>query len=262
LSGGTVSAAAIVTEAASAIGQAVVRRLSRAGMGLVIGDAAAAELAALARELEAEGSRVVALVADLADPGQAPRLAEAAISEFGRIDALVTGLGQDDPGDWRDMPPGQLANSTGARVDRTLQCIRAVISHMVAGGGGRIVTLVSSLGRYRSAWFRSDVERGSAVLRAGVESAIVGLTRQLAFELAPHRIRVNAVAAGWIRLPAFEQAWQALSAREQAFVLEEISLRRRGEPDELAAAIEFLASEASRYVTGTTIDVNGGWWVS
>jgi NAD(P)-dependent dehydrogenase (short-subunit alcohol dehydrogenase family) len=262
LSSGGVSAAAIVTAAASAIGQAVVRRLSRAGMSLVIGDGAAAELAALARALEAEGSRVVVLGADLADPGEAPRLAAAAISEFGRIDVLVTGLGQDDPGDWRDLSPGQLATASGAGAHRTLECIRAVIPHMIAGGGGRIVSVVSSLGRYRSAWFRSDAERGSAVLRASAESAIVGLTRQLAFELAPHRIRVNAVAAGWIRSPACAQAWQALSAREQAFVLEEISLRRLGEPDEVAAAIEFLASEASRYVTGTTIDVNGGWWVS
>jgi 3-oxoacyl-[acyl-carrier protein] reductase len=262
LSGETVSAAAIVTEAGSAIGQAVVRRLNRAGMCLVICDASAAELTSLASELGAEGNRVVALVADLADEGQASRLAEVAISEFGRIDALVNGLGPDGLGDWRDMPLGQLATSTGAGLRRTLQCIRAVIPHMLAAGGGRIVNLVSSLGRYRSAWFQSNAERGSAVLRAGTESGIVGLTRQLAFDLAPHRIRVNAVAAGWIRTPASEQAWQSLSAREQAFVLEEISLRRLGEPDEVAAAIEFLTSESSRYVTGTAIDVNGGWWVS
>lgn len=262
MSGGMVDAAAIVTAAGSAIGQAIVRRLSRVGMHLVICDDAATELAALASELRAKGGRVVTFVADLTEEGQATRLAEAATSEFGRIDALVNGLYPHDFGDWRKMSLGQLAASTGAGVQRTLNCTRAVVSPMIAGDGGRIVNVVSSLGRYRSAWFRNNAERGSAVLSAGTESAIVGLTRQLAFELAPHRIRVNAVAAGWIRTPASEQAWQALSPREQAFILEEISLRRLGEPDEVAAAIEFLASEASRYVTGTTIDVNGGWWVS
>lgn len=262
MSGETVGATAIVTEAGSAIGQGVVRRLNRAGMCLVICGDSATELAALASELGADGRRAVAVGADLADEGQAPRLAEAAIAEFGRIDALVNGLAPHDPGDWQNLPPGQLATATGAGVQRQLQCIRAVVPHMIAGGGGRIVNLVSSLGRYRSAWFQSDPERASAVLRAGAESAIVGLTRELAFELAPHRIRVNAVIAGWIRTPSCEQAWQSLGAREQAFVLEEISLRRLGEPDEVAAVIEFLASEASRYVTGTAIDVNGGWWVS
>jgi 3-oxoacyl-[acyl-carrier protein] reductase len=262
LSGETVSATAIVTEAGSAIGQAVVRRLSRAGMCLVICDASATEIAALADELRAEGSRVVTLVADLADQDQAPWPAKTAMSEFGRIDALVNGLASHDPGDWQNMPPGRLATATGARAQRTLQRIRAVVPHMIAGGGGRIVNLVSSLGRYRSAWFQSSAQRESAVLQAGSESGIVGLTRQLAFELAPHRIRVNAVVAGWISTPASEVAWQALPAREQAFVLEEISLRRFGEPDEVAAVMEFLASESSRYVTGTAIDVNGGWWVS
>jgi 3-oxoacyl-[acyl-carrier protein] reductase len=262
LSGDSVSATAIVTEAGSAIGQAIVRRLNRAGMRLVICGDSATDLTALASELEADGNRVVAFVADLGDEDPAPRLAEAAISEFGRIDALVNGLAPHDPGDWQSLLPGQLACATGVGAQRTLQCIRAVIPHMIAGGGGRVVNLVSSLGRYRSAWFQSGTQGGSAVLQAGTESGIVGLTRQLAFELAPHRIGVNAVAAGWIRTPASEQAWQALTAREQAFVLEEISLRRLGEPDEVAAAVEFLVGEASRYVTGATIDVNGGWWVS
>jgi NAD(P)-dependent dehydrogenase (short-subunit alcohol dehydrogenase family) len=230
LSGVTVSAAAIVTAAGSAIGQAVVRRLNRAGMCLVICGDAAAEVAALARELDAEGKRVVAFVADRADDDQAPRLVQAAMSEFGRIDVLVNGLAPHGSGDWRSLPPGQLPAATGAGVQRTLQVIRAVVPHMIAGGGGRIVNLVSSLGRYRSAWFRSSAQDGSAVLQAGTESAIVGLTRQLAFELAPHRIGVNAVAAGWIRTPASEQVWQALTAREQAFVLEEISLRRLESP--------------------------------
>ncbi|MGH6904617.1 MAG: SDR family oxidoreductase [Geminicoccaceae bacterium] len=126
---------------------------------------------------------------------------------------------------------------------------------------GAIARLGSEVTRSAAARFcgRAPRARSSDWATGDVATSRSG---QLAFELAPHRIRVNVVAAGWIRLPAFEQAWQAVSAREQAFVLEGISLRRLGKPDEVAAAIEFPAREASRCVTGATIDVNGGWWVS
>jgi 3-oxoacyl-[acyl-carrier protein] reductase len=88
------------------------------------------------------------------------------------------------------------------------------------------------------------------------------LTRQLGLELATHRIRANAVAVGWIRGESTQRAWSKLNDHERSFVLQEISLGRFGEPDEVAGVIAFLAGEASSYLTGTTIDVNGGWWMS
>lgn len=253
---------AIVTGAGSPVGRAVVRRLAKAGVSLIACDTREADLADFASELKLQGRAIIALVADPAQRDGAERLAQAAMAEFGRIDSLVNGLDEESSGDWLGESPDGLAAGIGAGPERVLLAVRAVLPHMVAVGGGRIVNVVSSLGRYRSAWFRGTGEGESAVVRAGSESAVVGLTRQLAFELAPHRIRVNAVAAGWLRTPAGERAWQALTEREQGFVLDEISLKRLGEPDEIAAAVEFLATDQSRYVTGTTIDVNGGWWVS
>lgn len=109
---------------------------------------------------------------------------------------------------------------------------------------------------------------GEAAIAASLEmalllmsGALVAQTRQLAFELAPRRIRVNAVAHGWIRGIGPEPD-AALSEREKEALLTEISLRRPGEPAEVAAVITFLAGPASSYITGTILDVNGGWWVS
>jgi 3-oxoacyl-[acyl-carrier protein] reductase len=146
-------------------------------------------------------------------------------------------------------------------VEAASRQTRAAVGAMSHGRGGRIIHVVSSIGRYRSAWFRGSRESGSQVSQAIVEGALIGQTRQLAFELARHRIRVNAVAHGWIRGIAPEPD-RTLSKREKEALLTEISLRRPGEPDEVAAVIAFLAGPASSYITGTVLDVNGGWWMS
>lgn len=146
-------------------------------------------------------------------------------------------------------------------IDLTLRLTRKVAAAMSHGGGGRIILVVSSAGRYRSSWFRGQSESGSHVAQAAVEGALISQTRQLAFELAPRQVRINAVAHGWIRGVAPEPD-EILSEREREVLLSEISLRRPGEPDEVAAVIAFLAGAGSSYITGTVLDVNGGWWMS
>jgi len=146
-------------------------------------------------------------------------------------------------------------------MEATLRRTREAADAMSGSDGGQIIHVVSSIGRYRSSWFRSRSQAPSHVVRAGIEGALVGQTRQLAFELAPRHIRVNAVAYGWIRgIPS--EPDEALSDEEKEYLLSEISLRRPGEPDEVAAVIAFLAGPASSYITGTVLDVNGGWWMS
>jgi NAD(P)-dependent dehydrogenase (short-subunit alcohol dehydrogenase family) len=178
---------------------------------------------------------------------------------------VVTGTGQDpvDPIDVAVIRAGPVRPDeagVSAALETVLGLTRAARAAM-SQNGGQIIHVVSSIGRYRSAWFRGRADTGSHVAQAAIEGALISHTRQLAFELAPSRIRVNAVAYGWIRGIKPEPD-AALSGREREALLSEISLRRPGEPDEVAGVIAFLAGPASSYVTGTVLEVNGGWWMS
>ena len=254
---------AIVTRAAGSIESAVVRRLARIGMSLVVCDGPeAAGLSDLEAVSGPAGTSVTAVPADVTSESDVRRVVDRTHSTFGRIDVLVNGLVPSDGRPLSEQSFQTLADDIAAGTRSPLLFIRAVVPHMVAGGGGRIVNITSSVGRYRSAYFRPEREGASYLRESGTDGALLALTRELALELAPRSIRVNAATVGWIRAAAADRAWHALSERERAFLLEEISLRRLGEPDEAAAVVEFLASDASSYVTGTAVDVNGGWWMS
>ena len=248
---------AILFGAADPIGEATARRMLRAGASVTLCDVNESGLAALARELGEAGAAVRSVAIDPRHPGDPERAMQTALSAFGSVDVLVNGLDA-TIGDAKSTPdgPGHSADSIA------LSCMQAAIPVMTAGGGGRIVNLVSSAGRYRSAYMRYAGDAAGATNEATLGGAVLAATRQLGFELAPRRIRVNAVAVGLIRTPETEQALAKLTDREREFLWEELSLRRLGEPDEVATVVEFLASEASSYLTGATIDVNGGWWMS
>jgi len=184
---------------------------------------------------------------------------------FKRDGYRVVTVADQDPAEMVDVAvirarvPG--GADVAAAVEAALRPSRMAVASMRHGRGGQIVHVASSTGRYRSAWFRGRFASGSHVAQAAIEGALIGQTRQLAFELAPRRIRVNSVVHGWIRGIAPEPD-ETLSEREKEVLMTEISLRRPGEPDEVAAVIAFLAGPASSYITGTVLDVNGGWWMS
>lgn len=249
--------AAILFGAADPIGEATARRMLRAGTKVTLCDRDASRLAELVRGLGGAGAPMRSVAVDPQQPRDPERALEVALSAFGSVDVLVNGLkatiGQAGP------TPDDLGQGGSSWA---LSCMQAAIPVMTAGGGGRIVNLVSSAGRYRSAYMRYAREAADATDEASLGGGVLAATRQLGFDLAPRGIRVNAVAVGLIRSAEAEQALAKLTDREREFLWEEVSLRRLGEPDEVAAVIEFLASERSSYLTGTTIDVNGGWWMS
>jgi 3-oxoacyl-[acyl-carrier protein] reductase len=147
-----------------------------------------------------------------------------------------------------------------AKLEAAMLLTQAAVAAM-SRNGGKVIHVVSSIGRYRSAWFKGRSEIGSHVAQAAIEGALIGQTRQLAFELAPRGIRVNAVAYGWIRGIRPEPD-AGLSEGEKKALMTEISLHRAGEPHEVASVVAFLAGRGSSYITGTVLEVNGGWWMS
>jgi 3-oxoacyl-[acyl-carrier protein] reductase len=251
------SPAAILVGEASPVLQAVAMRLASRKMTVVLAGPKSDQRSAVAAELERAGCHARALSADPAVSGEIGRMAEAVRGEFGELRVLVNC--PPVPRDRAESADAEQASRGRGSLEACLWASLEVAPHLATDGSGRIVHLLSSTARYRSGYF---LPAGSHAPEAATGGALLALTRQLALELAPRRIRVNAVVAGLVEGGVGHPEWLAMSDRERSFVLQEISLGRLGRPDEVAAAVEFLSLNVSSYVTGTAIDVNGGWWMS
>jgi 3-oxoacyl-[acyl-carrier protein] reductase len=249
---------AIVTGAAGAVGAAVARRFSGEGARLLLADDDGDALERVRRDLRGGASAVAADPS--AEPG-ARAIAAAALEQFGGIDVLVNAAGMAEEPPWDDAGAAAWDRRMRA-LAAAARCAEAVTPAMAARGRGRIVNVAASAGRYRSAWARPEGAAGRGVAAAAAGGGVLALTRELALELGPRGIAVNAVVPGWIETEASAREWERLAEGARRDILAEISLGRPGRPDEVAGAVLFLASDAASYVSGSAIDVNGGWWMS
>ena len=146
------------------------------------------------------------------------------------------------------------ADTLAKNLTSCVMTAAAVVPSMQARGSGAIINVSSAAGRKASVIAGTDY--------ACAKSGLIGFTRQLAHELGEHGIRVNTVAPGITVTPRVLARWEALDQQRRQERLSSIPLRRLGLPWEVAEAIAFLASDAASYITGTTIDVNGGYYMS
>jgi NAD(P)-dependent dehydrogenase (short-subunit alcohol dehydrogenase family) len=243
---------AIVTGAGgrgNSIGRAYATGLAAAGATVLVADLNGSGAEAVAAEIVAAGGKAVACQADIADRVSVEAMAAAAVETFGGVDILVNNaaLMVESVGvPILDMPPEAVERLMSVNLIGALNCARAVVPSMRSRGGGRIVNQLSA-GAFpaASAYGVSKV-------------ALLGLTTTLARELGREGITVNAIAPGM----TMSDAGKALTPPGNPLVeaMEaQVALRLRGQPDDLVGALLLLVSEAGSWMTGQTINVDGGW---
>jgi 3-oxoacyl-[acyl-carrier protein] reductase len=239
---------AIVTGAATGIGRATAELLAARGARVIAAGLQPEGLRETAERIGAAGGEALAVETDVSDPRQIDALAARALDAYGGAQILVNNAAIYPLGPWYEADAAQWDAVFATNVRGYFLLSRAVRPQMLAACGGAIVN-VASVTFYT----------GEALLASYVASkgAVIGFTRALAREAGPEGIRVNAVAPG-----AFPTAATAIHADQEALwsgVLEAQSLKRRGEVEDVARAIAFFASDDSRFVTGQTLLVDGGW---
>lgn len=241
---------AVVTGSTSGIGRAMARALAGAGADVLVHGRNAKAAAAVAGEIASLGRRAPVVLADLADPAQIERLVEAAWPALGgRVDLWVNNAGADVlTGGALHLPFAQRVQQL-LEVDlrATLLCSHLVGQRMAAQGGGQIINV---------GWDQAlsgGVGTESGQLFAAAKAGIAGFSKALARGLAP-TVRVNIIAPGWI-----ETAWgEGVNRTLYERLRSQTPLQRWGTPDDIAAALLFLASPAANFLTGQTLMVNGG----
>jgi 2-hydroxycyclohexanecarboxyl-CoA dehydrogenase len=239
--------AALVTGGASGIGAATARRLAAEGARVAIADVDEEGARRVAGELD--GAAVTMDVADVASVRAGVAAAEEAV---GALDVLVNNAGMDRFAFFTHTDEELWDAVLAVNLKGVLAVTHAVLAGMHERGGGSIVNVASEAGRVGS--------QGSAAYSAA-KAGVIGFTKALALESARYGIRCNAVAPGPIETPLLNSAPEQLGelgARLKQGMIDATAMRRIGQPDEVAAAIAFLASDEASYVTGQTLNVSGG----
>ena len=237
---------ALVTGSARNIGRSIALALAAGGAAVIVnGRRAAADAESVAEEIRGAGGRAAAHVADVGDPAAAAALVAAAVREFGQLDILVNNASVRREVDFASLEYAEWREIVSTTLDGAYLCSRASLPHLIASGAGSIVN-IGGLSSHTGASRRAHV--------IAAKAGLVGLTRALAHDLAPHRITVNCVAPGLIDTarsgpePAHHKSLAA-------------PMGRKGNPEEIAQVVRFLCGPGARYITGQTIHANGGLYM-
>ena len=239
---------AVITGASSGIGRQSALVLLEAGYSVVLAGRRAELLDSAIAEAGAPAGKALSVTTDVSDPDSIKNLFARTVETFGRLDLLFNNAGQFSPRDpLEDLTIEQWTTVVNVNLNGVWRMAQEVAKHMVRlGHGGSIINIASMLGLaavpYIPAYCAS-------------KAAVVNLTRALAVELAKHDIRVNAIAPGYFES---EMTHEFLGSAEGRTMIGQIPQRRSGNPAELDGALLLLASDASSYMTGSVLTVDGG----
>ena len=238
---------ALITGGSRGFGRATAWLLARHGADVALNyRAAATDAESIAGEIRQLGRRVEVLQGDVAHAEQADALADRALDAFGGIDILVNNAGVLDIAAFLDQCPATWRTMIDVNVYGTVALTHRLLPQMVERGRGRVINLASQL---------AHVGGENFAVYAGTKAFVLAFSKSLAREVGPSGITVNAVCPGSI---VTDMNLGLFTPEEQAAKADSLPLRHLGDPDDVAEAVLYLASESGRFVTGQCIDVNGG----
>ena len=255
---------ALVTGSSSGIGAAIARELAAEGVAVVIHGRDASKAAEVARQIESTGARTAVVLGDLTVDAEAAATADAALAAFGGIDILVNcagGVVRSDNPQWQDVTPDEWLASYNLNVVSIFRLMKLLTPGMIERGWGRVINISSMAGTRFSGLLP---EYGSA------KSAVDHLTGNMSKALAPQGVTVNVVIPGTVLTPQSERwiltlrkqkGWSDDFAENERLYTKEFSpqpVPRLGRPEEIAAAVAFLASPRSDFTTGAALRLDGG----
>jgi 3-oxoacyl-[acyl-carrier protein] reductase len=239
---------AVVTGASRGIGRSIALTLAAAGARVVVSARNAAELQKLAAEIAARGGEAQAVAGDVSVGADAERLIDSAVAAFGRVDILVNNAGITRDGLLLRMKEEDWDDVLNVNLKGAFLATRAAAKVMSKQRYGRIINISSVVGEMGNA--------GQANYCAS-KAGLLGLTKSVARELARRSVTVNAITPGFI----VTEMTDALPEKAREELSAQIPLGRFGQPEEIAQAVLFLASDHAAYITGQVLGVNGGMYM-
>ena len=239
---------AIVTGAGRGIGRAISLELAGQGAAVAALDIDESGAAETCRLASAAGGEASPFACDITDRDQVERTVTEVLSAFGHIDILVNNAGAVQRVAFTEESPEAVERDIAVNLTGHLWVTQAVAKHMASQGAGKIVNIASEA---------AVLGAQKAAVYAAAKGGLVSLTRSLAKELAPHKVNVNCVCPGPTDSPMYREAMDRDPAWAQAFI-DHIPMKRMAKPEEVAATVAFLCSEAAGYVTGLVLGVDGG----
>jgi len=237
---------AIVTGAGQGIGKSIALKMAQEGADVVVVEWNPDTGVQIQKEIKALARRCLFFAVDVADRKQVESMVAKVLTDFGQIDILVNNAGFDRPGNLLKTKEEDWDAVLGVHLKGTLNCIQAVVPHMMERSSGKIINLSSVWGKRGAV---SEISYSTA------KAGILGLTKSVARELGRYQINVNAVLPGFILTPTVSK----MADKYRNMIIENTPLKRAGQPEEVANVVAFLASDEASFMTGAQVEVSGGW---
>tara|TARA_R110002124_G_scaffold66404_6_gene180922 strand:+ start:6060 stop:6833 length:774 start_codon:yes stop_codon:yes gene_type:complete len=240
---------AIITGGSKGLGSAMAEGLASAGADLLLTSRNQDEVEATAAQIQSDyGNKVIGMAADVTDPDQVAAMTERAISEFGKIDILINNAGINIRGPIDEITLEEFQDVQNVNVTGPWLCVRSVVPHMKKAQYGKIINLASTLGL---------VGMSNRTPYTSSKGAMVQMTRALGLELCEYGITCNAICPGPFLTPMNEPFAETEEIKK--FIVGAVAMNRWARMEEIQGAAIFLASDASSYMTGSMVTVDGGW---